>query len=188
MRAIASLVILLSVQQACDAVELIANGGFESGQLLPWYQNGNNGYPPGSANWSVTTLQPRSGSFSATISINKPLRQDFAATPTSNITSATFWMRNTDRQESAINIRYSDNSLTGFIARFTSTEWTLFDITSQLAANKSLIALEFYGNSGSVNDMYLDDVSILAVPEPSSLVALGLGSLIALKRRVRSAC
>ncbi len=161
---------------------VLINGGFESGSLAPWYQGGHD--PVGT--WAISG-SARTGSYAATISGNNYLQQDFAPTATSLVTNLSFWLRNTDFQESAVDLFYSDQTQTPFIAYLSNTEWTYFDLTSHLVPGKMLTAFRIHGHSQALrpNTTYLDDVGMRVVPEPLSLTALAMGvaALSARKRK-----
>lgn len=161
---------------------IVVNGGFESGVLSPWVLGGDDPDGP----WQITTMA-RSGNFAAQVSANNFVRQDFAAVPTADISEFSFWLRNTDAQESAVDIFYSDGSLTGFIAYPSNTSWAYYDLTTLLAPGKSVTGIRIYGHIQAPRPAttFLDDVTMTVVPEPLSLGALAAGLAGLAMRRKR---
>src|SRR5205085_1450320 len=65
-----------------QATNILANPGFESGALAPWFQSSDFCSSPAPCeNWNVTNSDAHSGTFSATDVGNKEIRQNFAAIP-----------------------------------------------------------------------------------------------------------
>ena len=50
---------------------------------------------------------------------------------------------------------------------------------------RAVYAIQTFSDTGTLNtgDVFVDDVSLTAVPEPSTLAVLSLGGLAALRRR-----
>ena len=63
------------------------NGGFESGALPPWFQD--RVFSSGE-DWNVTNSDAHTGTFSATNTGNKEIRQNFDAIPTDDIVELSF--------------------------------------------------------------------------------------------------
>jgi PEP-CTERM motif len=160
------------------AGELIVNGGFESGDLSPWF-NAKNFCAGTCVNWVVTNTNPHSGTFSAVDTGNIELRQNFTPTPGSQITNASFWI---DSQSglNAFDLFYTDGTDAEFVVTPTANVWTFEDVTSFVDPSKILMGFSVYGASPDFVT-YLDDVSITSsggsVPEPASLLMLGSGLL-----------
>src|SRR5262249_14707696 len=122
-----------------QAAPVLVNGGFETGALSPWFQDRGNG----SEDWHVTSASAHSGTFSATDVGNIDLRQDFAPVLTSTITEVSFWARHPDPAvtDLAIQFFYSDATNEQFIVATSGSDWNFFDVTSDLEAGKSLVAI-----------------------------------------------
>ena len=67
------------------------NGGFETGNLTPWFQDRVQG--GAGEDWNVTNVDAHSGSFSATNTGNKEIRQNLAAVLTDDILEISFWAK-----------------------------------------------------------------------------------------------
>jgi hypothetical protein len=189
--------VALGLSAPAGAVELIANGGFESGVLSPWYNTAV--YYGTFVPWAVTAAGPHSGGYAATDTGNLELRQDFAGIASSKITSATFWLRHPTGSglpaypdlPAYVTFFYAAGSPTGTLVYTTGTGWQEFDVTSTIAPGRILTGFSIYGYSGSVapNITVLDDVSIRAgVPEPAlwTLMIAGFGLVGTTLRRRRA--
>ncbi len=90
------------------ATELLQNQGFETGDLSPWYQARNFCFGT-CVDWAVTDSTSHSGTYSAGVTGNLELRQDFAATPGADLTNLSFWV-NAGFQVGAIDFFHTDSS------------------------------------------------------------------------------
>lgn len=179
---LASLVLVFFAGVALADTELLTNGGFESGNLSPWtnardFCNGGTCSP-----WAVTDSNPHSGTFSAMSIGNFELRQDFTPTPGSQITNVSFWIY-TGAPATAFDFFYTDSSDEESVIFAPQNTWTLETVTADVDSGKTLSGFSIWGASPSITT-YVDDVSITATPEPSTLVLLG-GSALALCGRFR---
>ena len=170
---------------SADAANMVANPGFETGSLAPWFVDRN--HASSGPTWTVTSVNPRSGSFDATVGDVYELRQNFSSPiPVSSITSLTFWWLTTNM---AFDFFYSDSSQNVENSVFgPGSTWQIEDATSLLAPGQNLVAISFWGRGGgnsSLDDVTLDaTVSTNPIPEPSSLLLLGT-CLVGLRRRRR---
>ena len=190
--AIVVLMMLVAIVAPAEALNLLANPGFESGALGPWFQDQS--FSSGE-DWNVTNSTAHTGTFSATDTGNKSLRQNFAATATSAITQVSFFAKhdNSNGSALAVDFFYSDSTHSEFIVNTTDTNFDFFDVTSDLAVGKQLTGLSLFGNSftnpltGGITRTFLDDLTVSTaggtVPEPSTLVLLAVGLAGAVARR-----
>jgi hypothetical protein len=166
MRTICSAIVLGLVIGAATGVgqNVLVNPGFESGTLSPWYED----FTGGPESWHVTTAQSHSGSNAATCVGNNRIRQDFAATPTDQITEVSFWILQPDTGGSGYAgwFRYSDNFEEQVGTTFPPTglpEWTKIDMTAFLQPGRELVAFGIWGyvnGSPQEDRTYIDDVLI----------------------------
>jgi hypothetical protein len=166
--------------QAKADLEILSNGGFESGALSPWSIGRSFGTP--GENWNVESSFVHSGSFAATDVGNEELKQTFAPVAVSTITQVSFWAAHSPGSVTALayDLFYSDGTDSEFSVNTTGTAFNFFDVTSSLAAGKNLTGFSVFGNSGGTT--YLDDASIttasVAVPELSTLISSGIAGLM----------
>ena len=182
---LALLFLVLFAGIALADTQLLTNGDFESGALGPWY-NARNFCSGTCVPWNVSTANPHSGTYSAMDEGNIELRQDFTPTLGSQITNASFWAY-TDSGVNAVDFFYTDSSDEEFVVFSSANTWTLQNVTSDVDPGKTLMGFSIWG-SGPNHISYVDDASITATPEPSTLVLLG-GSALAvcgnLRRRMK---
>jgi hypothetical protein len=177
--------LLLLAAGSADA-NVLVNSGFESGALAPSF---NSDDFCGGCTWTVTGADFHAGAFSAEVSGNRLLEQDFAAVATSDISKASLWLRMPDTGIAAIFFKYGDSSTEENIVS-PSAAWTEFDMTTFLDVGKTLVGFGVFGCSGCPGNSVTraDDfvVEAGAVPEPVSFTMLGLalgGFALSLRRR-----
>jgi PEP-CTERM motif len=187
---------LLGATQLFAGTNILANPGFESGNLSPWF-NGRNFCVSPCLPWTVLPGNPHSGTYAAMDIGNIEIRQNFTPVPVSSITDVSFWAEHPDGGvlPMAIDLFYTNGLDNEIAVSTTDANYEFFDITSSLTPGLTLDGISFFGFSGgpqgSKDITWLDDVSIIAnvgtTPEPSSLIMLGSGLLIgagALRRKL----
>jgi hypothetical protein len=157
------------------AGNVLVNPGFETSALPPWF---NSNDFCGGCTWNVTSADANSGTYSAFVSGNRLLEQDFTPVPFSSIVDVSLWLKMPDTGIAAVYFLYSDATNGQNIVSVGST-WTKFDMTSFLDPTKSLAGFGVYGCTGcpGLSQTFADDFNVNAVPEPGSLVLMGSGLL-----------
>ena len=134
-------------------LEILGNGGFETGAFPPWYHDGA---------WTITTNTPHSGAYCAYDIGNHWLRQDFAPTPASEIVSATLWIKQPEEAISNIYFHYS-NLPTSSQLIWPTADWQQFNVTSFITPGGIVTGIQVWGYSGGPPDpdeTFFDDISI----------------------------
>ena len=144
---------------------ILVNAGFEDGSLPPWTTN----------NWTVTSADAQSGSFSCEDLGNFWVRQDFTPVDVTTVSSVGFWSKQPEQALQAVDFYYSASDFDEFVI-FPLADWSYFDVTSQLRGSGNLQAIRIWGYSGGGPDPDLtriDDVVVDAVTiaTPTSPVA-----------------
>lgn len=164
--------------------QVILNGGFESGQLGPWFIGGNFSDPSENPQiWFVTSSGAHSGSYAVEDVGNIELRQNFAPVATSQIQDVSLWVEQPNEPAlSGAYFHYSDGTEQFVRLDPQDTGWDLHDITGDLAPNKFLTGFSFFGYSDGSPDppplTMLDDVSVTLVPEANTMTLMGIGAVI----------
>jgi hypothetical protein len=145
---------------------VLANPGFETGALPPWTTN----------NWSVTGADAYTGEYCVEDIGNFWVRQDFDPVDVSDINSITLASRQPEASIQAVDLYYSATDFDEFLV-FPVAELMVFDVTSELRAVGSLVAIRIWGYSGGGPDPDLtrvDDVVIDAqIPVTASQATWG---------------
>lgn len=200
---------ILVLAAHASAVELIKNGsfGFTTGTLDYWTHDGvvSNGFSKLIKDFaSASNEKSHSTYFSAdfgvqndtTMTYSETIGQNFSPVAATDVTSMTFWAYSV-YQDIHVDFLYSDSTSTNLVMPVYGASnlqnnynngWTMFNLLPALDRTKTLTGIDFHADSESrlsTNDIFIDDVSVQAVPEPAPMAALGLGALGLLKRRRR---
>jgi hypothetical protein len=140
------------------SIEVIVNGGFETGDFTGWeHQQGD----------IYTKPNAHTGNYSAWL-YECWLQQTFTSSVTA--TSFTFWAKNYNAEQSFLHtvvVHYEDDTEDGLDFRVSGWNettyenyWEFFNLTSQLKHGKAIKWIKFLGDTGQ--PYLLDDVSLLA--------------------------
>lgn len=167
---------------------LLTSGDFNTGDLTGWWT-----WVPDTATQSIAVQSdvsydstPNVLMASATDGSWQELGQSFVCAPETTYT-LDFVYNSTGWVGAGINLKYMDSSW-GYIdygwidLLFSSTEgtgtWTPFSCTFTTPAGSGLTEVKF--TMGGWGNLYAENVNV--VPEPASLLLLGLGGLVLRKR------
>jgi cysteine-rich repeat protein len=134
----------LEVTSLCPPgeVTVLANEGFEAGVFPPWTSN---------SNATKVVMSPHSGVWAAETVGNFFVRQDFAAVPVPELTSAEFWTWHDLADAPAMSVEwgYADASQgSTFFGGAQLDGWKNHDILGDLDPTKSLVWLQVWGYAG----------------------------------------
>src|SRR5579862_229680 len=165
--------LLLASAASAQAQNLVANGGFETGDFSGWTRTGNQNF------MFVTTafdgIAPHGGSYQAVAgpqSAVGSLSQSLA-TQVGKQYDITFWVANYGLTPNSFDATFGGNTLLVFngIGALPYTEYTY---TETATAPATTLQFDFQQPNAY---WYLDDVSVEVVPESSTISLLVFGGL-----------
>ncbi|MCB9845845.1 MAG: hypothetical protein H6811_07680 [Phycisphaeraceae bacterium] len=172
-RALSFVAVAALAGSVASAQNVLANDGFESGVLSPWFADSGSPF--------ITTAEAHSGTFSCAAFGSDSIRQDFAPIAASSITEVSIWVKRASGAFDQYTFYYDDGSDGTFLINDIGggDDWKLHDLTANLDLSKNLSGFSIYGTSAG--PAYFDDVTI--TPAPASMALLGVGGLLAARRR-----
>lgn len=192
-----SAILLLAVSLPASA-DLIVNGGFEADQrkantwglyesIVGWtrhsggrieIQNRVAGSPyEGNQHVELDSTQPSAIAQAIATVVGQTYRLSFAfaGRPRTNLAL-----------DNVLSVMWGDSEIFNQAARTRTNNWQVFsfDVTATSALT-TLVFRDASKNSRNSYGVYIDDVSLVQIPEPGTLALLGLGLLgLGLRRRV----
>jgi hypothetical protein len=177
----AALVSAALSSDACASAELVANGGFETGDFSGWLADSGTGlFPSVSDHVSLPVVYPRSGDYygvfggSFGLSGLATIAQEIPTTIGLTY-HVEFWLKSTFAWPGVVSATFGDTSLLS-LTTIPEFDYTLFE--ADIVATSVSSVLIFSGNTLSPFSMMLDDISVTQVgtvveaPETSTSVAL----------------
>jgi hypothetical protein len=181
----AAVAAMLGSIQNADA-NLIQNGNFETGSLSPWTTTGNvtiAGVPDSGEGSTAVDGNYYAVFNAANTTPNGVLSQTFAAIAGTQY-SLTYYYGSNGGQIQSITAAIKPFGMSAVASQFSTlpavsgalSQFTLtFFATS--TSNLTLSFTDFSGNLTNGTDGFIDNVSLTAVPEPSSLAVMAIGLL-----------
>lgn len=185
--------VVLSGASLASAANLFANPGFEDPITFDGapFIGSWEGFAGGGAVTGNSTVNPRSGTTHADVSINNAdntfagVFQDVLVTPGSTVTFSGYHMTPTSVLGTATEIRIEWRDATNEVGRTPNTltlptsSYSEFSLTATVPLNadrgRFVYAIQSFGgepNPGNTGTVYLDDMSMVVVPEPTTLALL----------------
>lgn len=156
------------------------NGGFETGNLAPWYEDRTFG---SSRPWLIGSLDPHSGDYYAFNLGPLELRQDFTPILGSQIKKFSFFLSHQfpDRGNPSAEIFYSDDSTSGLLEIILDPShatggsssgwvWDEVNLLHHIDISREVSGISVVGIPDNV--LGIDSFSLEAIPEPSAILLI----------------
>lgn len=169
-----AVVTALCLASSAQAINIVTNGGFETGDFSGWSQFGNTAF-------TGVVTHPHSGVFAATfgpVGSLGGISQNISTTPGS-LYAVDFWVANEGGTPSEFLFNWDGGAAETDLINSAAFDYTHFSYTLTASSSSTLISFSFRQDPSF---MYLDDLNVNAtaidpnpIPEPASFGLFGLG-------------
>jgi hypothetical protein len=172
--------VLASAALSARAQNLVMNPGFETGDFTNWTLSGDTSF------CSVSTIMPHSGNFAARLgpSGSDGFLDQTITTVVGQAYAVDFWLAVDSFTPNDFSASFAGNT---FYSVVNDAGHPYIDISATITATStsSLLHFAFFDPPAYWN---LDDITVVAVPEPGTvgLIALGALGLVGVVRKRRS--
>lgn len=198
---ISAIAIIATASTAMAGIELTTNGGFETGDTTGWQY-----FATPTSTFGVDGTSPFAGDFNGNLVNNtdgsaaviKQANMGIGLVNAGDEITISFWAKNINGVGGVNFAEFfseldgggtSSAQILGNAPLFASaTEWTFYEFTTFAGPDVSGgVTLQFTATTGAIigstSQLLIDNVSVTVIPAPTSVALLGLGGLVATRRR-----
>lgn len=198
---ISAFVLLASASTAFAGIELTSNGGFETGDTAGWEY-----FATPASTFGTDSSSPFAGGFAGNLenltdgsaALIKQANMGIGLVNAGDEITISFWAKNINGPGGVNFAEFfseidgggtSSAQILGGAPLFASdTDWTFYEFTTFAGPDVSGgVTLQFTATTGAIigstSQLLIDNVSVTVVPAPTSVALLGLGGLVATRRR-----